>query len=238
MASLKLLYRQELTDGAARVVGKTLQLGKGRGVALVLSEGKGRMPQAAQAAAIALQTIEQQFASSEQQINLATSNVHASIVWINKDKATAAGDGKVICYHPQGGFHRLQDGLFNGDIILMAGTAFHKTLSASQIQEAIAAGNADLKAIYTALVKMLQQAGSPPPTILMAQVTAGCQEWPQKTLELQPTEPAKPKEPQKPKQPKEPEKPHEEPKPTTQSLPWLIAAAVLTIATIVLLCLF
>ena len=225
MASLQLLYRQESAGGASRAAGKTLQLGKGRGVVLVLCEGKGRMPQAAQAAQTALATIEQQFAAADQQINLATTNVHASIVWINKDKVNAAGNGKVMCYNPQGGVHTLQQGIYNQDIVLLAPTAFYKALTAQQITEVLAANSTDLKAIYAAFDQLFNQLGEPTPTILMAMVTAGCPEM----------------QPQAHKEDKHQQKdPQDAPSPTDTKYTryWLIAAAIMTIASIVLLCLF
>lgn len=214
MASLKLLYRQEATDGAPRAVGKTLQLGKGRGVVLVLCEGKGRMPQAAQAAQKALQTIEEQFTSSDQQINLSTTNVHASIVWINKDRVNTAGNGKVMCFNPQGGEHTFQDGLYNGDVILLAPTALFKALTPAQITKAIAANPTDLKAVYNDLLQVLEQAGEAPQTILLALVTAGAKIVPESR--------------------------GAQTKQATRlgTKIWLIASAVLTIAIIILLCLF
>ncbi len=216
MASLKLLYRQEVTDGASRAVGKTLQLGKGRGAVLVLCEGKGQMPQAAQAAQKALTTIEQQFGSGDSQLNIATSNVLASIVWINKDKVTVAGNGEVVCLHPQIGVHTLQEGLYNGDVILLAPTGLYKALTVQQIMNVVISNPTDLKAIHASLSEIMKQKQEVLPTILMAFVSTGC------------------KEPQSEVQ----EKGEESQTASPKSIVWLIAAAVMTIATIVLLCLF
>lgn len=68
-----------------------------------------------------------------------------------------AGNGEVVCLHPQIGVHTLQEGLYNGDVILLAPTGLYKALTVQQIMNVVISNPTDLKAIHASLSEIMKQ---------------------------------------------------------------------------------
>lgn len=135
MANLKLLYRSEAAGGVECAAGKTLQLGRERGLLLVLSQDCGEI-QNGIAHQLAIATIEQCFkpeiltdkmlANPLQQLNRTKKcifdafsqyrkaqpqaqgiDAYTTMVWIKDGVYYVAGDLRVLCFNPVLGLRTL-----------------------------------------------------------------------------------------------------------------------------------
>lgn len=169
---------------------------------------------------------------------------HTSMVWIKNNTYHVVGELRVVCYNPVLGLRSLTPDtkpvsmeMYDGDVLLLSTADRYETIDDESIASALSGEN--LSACYKALPAAQ--------ATLMAQVVGGA------------ATPEKPTEQEKPVPPAEPEKPVEDNEPlvpvhtksghyeTHDDAPiaqirgekyWLIAAALMAVAIIVLFCFF
>ena len=274
MANLKLLYRSKAAGGVESAAGKTLQLGRERGLLLVVSEGVGQQPNAI-AHQLAIATVEQCFkpeiltdkmlqnplqqltrtrkciADAFRQYRKAQPamrdlDAHTTMVWIKDGVYYVAGDLRVVCFNPVLGLRTLtaetkpaKMTMYDGDVLLLSTADRLEAMDDEALTTAMSENADNLSACYRAM-------GAAKATI-MALVVSGAT-TPEKPAEQeQPSESAAPENTTEDNEPLVPvhTKPgHYETHDDAPVTPirgeryWLIAAAILTVAIIVLFCFF
>ena len=285
MANLKLLYRSEAAGGVENAAGKTLQLGRERGLVLVLSEDGGRL-QNGVAHQLAIATVEQCFrpevltdkmlqrplqhltrtqkcvADAFRQYRKAQPeargmNAQTSVVWIRDGRYYVLGSLPVVCYNPVLGLRPFtaedrpaEFTMYDGDVLLLSTTDRYEQTDEASLTATMQEHASSLAICYRHLAKAR--------ATVMAQVVSGAA-----TPEVQEDKPAEKAEEKPAEQPVEKPvaKPAEQDEPlvpvhtrtghyeTHDDTPdahtriqgekyWLLAAALLTVAIIVLFCFF
>lgn len=285
MANLKLLYRSEAAGGVENAAGKTLQLGRERGLVLVLSEDGGRL-QNGVAHQLAIATIEQCFrpevltdkmlqrpqqhltrtqkcvADAFRQYRKAQPeargmNAQTSVVWIKDGQYYVLGSLPVVCYNPVLGLRPFtaedrpaEFPMYDGDVLLMSTPDRYEQTDEAGLTATMQEHANSLAICYRHLAKAR--------ATVMAQVVSGAatpekpEEQPEEKPAQKPVEQTTEQPVEKPAEQEEPLVPvhtrtghyetHDDTPAADQPIAgekyWLLAAALMTVAIIVLFCFF
>ena len=185
MANLKLLYRNEAAGGVQNAAGKTLQLGRERGLVLVLSEGFGEQPHPV-AHQLAIATVEQCFkpeiltdkmlqnplhqlartckcvADAFRQYHAARPDIQGldartAIVWVKGGQYFVAGDLRLVCFNPVLGMRELPAGspsaseIYEGDVLLISTSDRYRTMDDVALAETLSAHADNMAECYRAM---------------------------------------------------------------------------------------